>query len=377
MELQTQLTRPIPTTRTAKLSDKAPAEQGSVSKLILVPPLCIAESPFFNCRFWPHHRAVNRIIFCENIMTQEKPVHNYHAFGLGIESQLRLPELKVGVAAPEVTVRFGNILLGDGVGLESGSIREQCVKARQDEVQVFWKGEASFLMRHGREIIVQPEENVPESVLRMGVLGPGIAAILQQRGHLVLHASAVVIGGRAVGFVGWKGRGKSTTAASLFVRGCPLLTDDLLALNGEVGKPILAHPSLAQFKLWPDSAETALSEAAETLPRLHDAYEKRAKSVVNGFAPEPVPLAAIYVLGLGSEPAVHRLSPQESFREIVSHTFCARYGNQVFAGSVGATHLQNVARLIANVPVFRLERADSLRKLQLFADFVMQHARCL
>jgi hypothetical protein len=306
-------------------------------------------------------------------MTNKKAAYRYRAFNLGIESEVRLPELTVSEESPDVMVRLEQ---ASKTGTFSTQVN-RCVSANENELHMFWENAGSFIMRKGIELVVQPVPGVEERALRMGILGPGFATILQQRGYLVLHASAVVVGGKAVAFIGWKGKGKSTTAASLYVRGCPLLTDDLLALDGKDGQPVLAHPGFPQFKLWPDSAKTALFEDAETLPKLMADYDKRVKTVVSGFASAPAPLAAIYVLEFGSELAVHQLVQQETFKQIVSNTFCARYGNQAFMGQTGATHFQNVSRVIANVPVFRLERSESLGDLGTFADFVIRHVKSL
>ena len=305
-------------------------------------------------------------------MTENKLVHHYRAFSLEIESQLRLPELQSSGAKSEVSIRLGSVCSPATSGPSGRSFAVD-----QDGVHMFWEKAGSFLMRNGIEIIIRPYEGAEEALLRIVTLGPGIATILQQRGLLVLHASAVVIGGKAVAFVGWKGQGKSTTAASLFSRGCPLLTDDLLALNGNDGKRVLAHPGFPQFKLWPDSAKSALAEAPDAMPKLMPDTEKRVKAVVDGFATEPAPLVAIYVLTGGSELAMHRLSPQETFKEIVSNTFCARYGSRVFEGQIGTDHLRSAGRIVANVPVFRFVKPNSLARLDSLADFVVQHAMSL
>jgi hypothetical protein len=301
-------------------------------------------------------------------MKENKAVHHYRAFNLEIESQLPLPELRLSKAAPDLAIRFGSVN-----GPAAGALSDRCFSANQDEVHMYWEEAGLFMMHKGAEMIIQPVEGAPEAVLRMLTLGPGLATILQQRGHLVLHASAVVIAGKAVGFVGWKGQGKSTTAAALFARGCPLLTDDLLALNGKDGQRTMAYPGFPQFKLWPDSAESALAEDPIAMPKLWPHTEKRARSVVDGFATDPAPLGAIYVLADGSELAMHRLSSQETFKQIVSNTFCARYGSRVFEGQTGTAHLQNAASVAANVPVFRLEKPSSLARLDSLADFVVQH----
>jgi hypothetical protein len=302
-------------------------------------------------------------------MKESKSIHRYRAFSMDIESQLLLPELKASAARPDLTIRLGSVSKPG-----SSPFLERCVNANQDEVHLFWEGAGSFVMRGGTEMVVDPVADVEEALLRTGILGPGFATILQQRGHLVLHASAVVTGGKAVAFMGWKGQGKSTLAATLFVRGYPLLTDDLLLLSGKDGEQAMAHPSFPQFKLWPDSAECSLCESAETLPRLMADCEKRVKCVTEGFAVEPAPLCAIYVLSTASELVASRLTAQETFKQIVSNTFCARYGSRVFKGQNGMAHLRNVAKIVTHVPVFKLQRPNSLAKLGQLADFVVQHA---
>jgi hypothetical protein len=302
-------------------------------------------------------------------MEEVNAVHHYRTFSLEVESQLAFPELRKSSAAPQVAIRFGSIS-----GPAADSLGDRYVAASQNEAHLYWKWAGSFLVRAGKEIVIDPVDGATGPVLRLLTLGPAFAVLLQQLGHLVLHASAVVIGGKAVAFVGWKGQGKSTTAATLFARGCPLLTDDLLVVNGEDEHQPVAHPGFPQFKLWPDSAEFALAEAAKTLPKLMPNYDKRIRTVTDGFALGPAPLAAIYVLEGGPELTMHRLVPQEAFLHVVRNTFCARYGKQLFAGALGAAHLESAARVTASVPVFRFERPKSLERLDELAEFVVNHA---
>jgi hypothetical protein len=113
-------------------------------------------------------------------------------------------------------------------------------------------GIGTFLVRDGREILVDPDPDAGDALLQLALLGPVLAALLQQRGDLVLHASAVEIDGAAVGFLGGRGAGKSTMAAALLRRGYPLLTDDILAVSLEDGSPRVL-PGFPQLKLWPDA----------------------------------------------------------------------------------------------------------------------------
>ena len=62
-----------------------------------------------------------------------------------------------------------------------------------------------------------------------------LAAALQ--GLEILHASAVVLDGRALGFVAPSGTGKTSLAINLAAAGAELLTDDVLALDVSTARP--------------------------------------------------------------------------------------------------------------------------------------------
>jgi len=58
---------------------------------------------------------------------------------------------------------------------------------------------------------------------------------LRRRGVTALHASAVCVAGSAIALCGATEAGKSTTVATLALRGIPVLSDDITALHEESG----------------------------------------------------------------------------------------------------------------------------------------------
>ena len=94
-----------------------------------------------------------------------------------------------------------------------------------------------FLVRRGgSEIAVDLDPCFDPRLLALPLLGPVVAILLHRRGYLVLHGSAIELNGEAAVFLGDKGAGKSTTAASLVARGASLIADDVVAvgLQGDV-----------------------------------------------------------------------------------------------------------------------------------------------
>src|SRR5581483_11098147 len=150
---------------------------------------------------------------------------SYKAYGLTVRSALRLPELDEAEpgAAPDVTVTRAPVDLSRANGSPA-----TCLWAEPNEVCLRYEG-TIYLIRDGREITIDAKSEADEVVQRLYLLGASLSVLLHQRNYLVLHASAVVTAdGKAVGFLGDKGAGKSTTAAALHARGNLLIADDII-----------------------------------------------------------------------------------------------------------------------------------------------------
>lgn len=67
------------------------------------------------------------------------------------------------------------------------------------------------------------------------LLGPVMGFVLLLRGLVCLHASAVVVDGRAIALIGPAGAGKSTTAAAFAAHGFNILAEDVVTLDDRGG----------------------------------------------------------------------------------------------------------------------------------------------
>jgi len=257
-------------------------------------------------------------------------------------------------------VRFGKV----GRGLVGSLALGNGVRATAGEANLACPGVGRFLVRAGREIVVEPSAKATEEALRAFLLGPVLAVALHQRGRLVLHASAVALDGGAVAFLGGSGWGKSTLAGALYRRGHRLIADDVLAVSDAADGPC-AWPGIPQLKLWPDTA-AALGDAVEPLPRLEPRRDKRVRAARERFAAGPLPLRRIYVLARGSRHAIAPLHPQQALVEILRHSYAAR----LLRAGGAATHFAQCARVAGVVPLARLEARQSLPELPALAQFI-------
>ncbi len=295
-------------------------------------------------------------------MTLTAKSFSYTAYGLEINSSLALPELVAGREAPaDVVVRMGAV---EPLPRE-GTRPAASFRPRPQEARLYWEEAGRFLVRDGREITVEPAPGVEEEVLRLYVLGPAMAMLLHQRGLLVLHASAVEMGGGGVAFLGGPGWGKSTTAAALHARGHALVADDVIALDPDgAGPPTLAS-GFPQLKLAPDVARS-VGEAPEGLARLHPRHQKRGHRNIRPFRTEPLPLRRLYVLEEGPAIELEPVSPQEAVVELVRHSYLVR----LLAAEETEVHFVQCANLVKAVSVRRLRRPRHLEGLAALARSV-------
>ncbi len=201
-----------------------------------------------------------------------------------------------------------------------------------------------------REIVCAPRPNSSEDFVRGHLLGRVLATCLHDEGFLVLHGSAVTIGGGAVAFLAPKGSGKTTLAAMLVAAGAGLLTDDSLpvALDGVVQ----AFPGVHSLRMHADAMSmggaVAGSEARED--------GKFVVSAQGQVTQDPVPLRVVYLLGpvrwISGERPVARapLTPPAALAALVGHT----KGGAMLGTAAAPEQLKRSQTLCKQVPVERL-----------------------
>jgi hypothetical protein len=265
----------------------------------------------------------------------------YTAYKLGIYSQVPLQGLvAVADASEDVAIQLRRI-----DGFEQDATRNSAYFLGETP------GVGMFLVRDGKEIIVDAIPEVDESLLSAILLGPIMAVLLRQRGFAVLHASSIATHAGAVAFLGDSGCGKSTLAEALYSRGYGVITDDVMAvqINGRCNYVIPGYPSI---KLFPHTALFLGCDTSAT-ESVHSQTEKRMHSVALGFPQAPLPLRRMYVLAGGGFDIIEPLKPREVFPELVRNSRAASLLRDSDSRSV---HLHQCAKLAAGVPVFRLRR---------------------
>ncbi|MEL7356057.1 MAG: hypothetical protein AAFV85_10215 [Cyanobacteria bacterium J06634_6] len=206
-------------------------------------------------------------------------------------------------------------------------------------------------------------------MIRLPLLGPVLALVLQQRSHFILHASAVVINGKAALFTAASGQGKSTTAATLHSRGHRLMTDDVSAIVLKESAPPMLLPGFPRVKLWPEAVNPATQKNPKDLESINKAVDKLSCATLEGFCQEPVPIGRIYKLTAGEAdtPQIISLSHKDAVARLLENAFVPMlFGREFPAMLPQSQRFQNVlqcASLAQKVPVCKLERPYSLERL--------------
>ena len=251
-----------------------------------------------------------------------------------------------------MTIRFGRVDIAQTQTPVNGLLW-----AGEDEACLSFDRIGSFLVRQGREIVVDPAPGEDERWVRNAVMGPVMGTLLYQRGWLTLHASSTSVGSRAVAFMADRGWGKSTMAAAMVTRGHGLVADDVTAIKTDGNGPVVT-PGYPLLKLWPEAA-ASVNEDPATLPEIAPGSYKRNLRARRRFSSAPLPLGCIYVLDRGDALEIEPLRLQEALKELIRNT----YGRELLQAARPASHLQQCADVVNSVPVRRLRRPYSLEAL--------------
>ncbi len=236
-------------------------------------------------------------------------------------------------------------------------------------VLAFGRGPFGFVVRtdeqatftidpEGTEVSCHPDPGTDPALLPSMFVDRVLPHVVELRGGVALHASAVALGDRAVAFVGAPGAGKSTLAAAL----CPpglFLVDDSAALDVEEGRTWL-HPSYPFARLAP--------ETAGGLGGTNDLSAAPTRSLKwrtpRRGSEERHALAIIFVLAAGETVSVAPLGLRDAMVELARHLYRIDPTDRSRLGR----ELTQLERLARSTPVRRLgyprrlDAAESVRE---------------
>jgi HprK-related kinase A len=219
------------------------------------------------------------------------------------------------------------------------------------------------------------DHELPEALplpLSQGLLaaemGMNLQVALGWRQHLLLHASAVERGGRAILMVGTSGSGKSTLAALLGESGWRFMGDEFTLLDPESGDA-LAFPRLVSLK----NDAIAELEARVSADRFGPRLDGTPKGSIRHMVPPAKAIAAmdrparpalLLFPTFGDPPGLRAMPPSEAFVRLTESST-----NYVLLGERGFACL---TALVRDVPAVALGFGSSAEGLEAVAALAME-----
>jgi len=222
----------------------------------------------------------------------------------------------------------------------------------------------TFDIHAGSRITWYRDRQGAEELARSIVLGPVLAIALEAQGYLCLHGSAVAVGANAIGLVGGKHMGKSTTAMALVAAGAKLISDDLVAIRAD--RDAWVRPGISSARLWEDAARELCIEdlCTRIVPGI--------KQTVSGFPEELVHttaarLDALYVLeparNLPGDAACERV-PLAGAAAAVNVSIQRKLPDPLVGAAAAGEQLRAAAAVARIVPVYTLRVVRDFARLK-------------
>jgi hypothetical protein len=221
----------------------------------------------------------------------------------------------------------------------------------------------------------EPGPGLTDEDLCVYLLGPIMGFIARRKGFTPLHASSVVIEGRAIALLGEAGAGKSTTAAALALRGWPVLCEDVCLLTETNLQPHVI-PGYPRICLWSDSVGYLFS-TPDALPLIVRGWEKRFLALDGTSRARPAleicPLSSIFFLAPRTDedraPCIEPLSKRHAVLQFVQNT----YMNWLLDREGRAGEFDAIVKLVSQVACFRLTPSSDPARLDGMAALIESH----
>lgn len=298
----------------------------------------------------------------------------YRAFDLAIASDIQLQELddlpvSGAGTTPDVIIRLAAI---DGPMPAPAEWR--LTRFAPGHAYFAWQGLGRMAVTDGRMIEVDVLPDVDHALLGLFLLGPVMAALLHQRGILVLHGSAVEIApGQAALFVGDNGAGKSTLAAAFLKAGCAVLTDDVIAFD--MADPPRVRAAFPAMKLSRATLAALGPLPAEPLPPISaNAAKLRYRFAAEGVR-KATAVAHIYVVQRGADVRIGALDPAEGLGALMRYSYMPKFGAEPLSGAASAPYFRQCAAVANARPVSILSVPEGFDALPRVVEAVLGTAQ--
>jgi len=283
----------------------------------------------------------------------------YLMHGLTVESEEPLTGYRLSGGPADVSLRRAGCRPVPSDGPKGQIIQSKIVPGLGPAYSTVRREDGGYLLRVHRLVDFEISEDLcsveawldkscPDGMLP--ILGSGllVSVLLALRCELVLHASAVEAGGKAVAFSAESSMGKSTIAAIACSLGARLVTDDVLRLDFNARTP-RCYLGSVENRLRRDASE--LSELYADVPTT-TSVDGRVLLRPTPSEAELCPLVAVVTPLVDREEKTVHVLPLEGAAAVMELTRCLRVQGWVDTAVSQAAFLA-ISRLAGSTPLYR------------------------
>ncbi|GAB4303355.1 MAG: hypothetical protein Kow0068_25700 [Marinilabiliales bacterium] len=288
----------------------------------------------------------------------------YRAFGLGISSEIELPELISSDSGNDVIIVTGKT----PDKLESPIKTGIRYEAAENQFLLTVDNVARYYVTNGKQIIVEPYNNNDMASIRLFLLGSAFGALIIQRNLIPMHASSVKIKNFAVLFSGISGVGKSTIAAGFYKRNYTVLDDDVSVVNiiNDIPNVVPGYP---QIKLWADVLNH-FDEMPENLIKVRSNIKKFCYKIKN-FDNHQYPIKYIFILQTKNSGNIEikKLKGIDKFNVLRNNTYRVQFIEGLDKQKV---HFKTLEKMARNCKIYTVKRPRTGFLLDALIDNILK-----
>ena len=298
-----------------------------------------------------------------------RALHHFMAYGLRMHSPIALPFAPSPSAPdqePDVAIRVGAV----PAALPTPVIKTRVWESAPGAFLINVDGVARYLVTEGRDILVEPHGS--DHDVGVFLTGSVFAALLQQRGVVTLHASAIETRAGAVLFLGSSGAGKSSLLSAMLKRGYAMLADDVTGVLLDPGGRPTALPAFPTVRLWTDALDE-LGWWPRTRGKVREGIGKHLLPIER-FCIIPLAVRAAYMLRPHNRSGIEieTCTLHTAFEGLLQHTYRKRC---LHALGQRPVHFRTVAAMAGQVPIARVERPVHPFRINALADEIERSLR--
>lgn len=179
----------------------------------------------------------------------------YHAFGFIVKSDIEIPEFQKLEKDLDYQITIKEDNLPNQLPSSPTKIEKAGFEKDQKTFLLTIPEVATFYIENGNTIIFdRSDTKIEDDSVRLFLLGTCMGIVMQQKGIICLHGSAIVYKDFVFTFVGKSGVGKSSILNYFLSKGAQILSDDIIRIE-QTDDGYFAYPAYPQTKLWEDGVD--------------------------------------------------------------------------------------------------------------------------